>query len=399
MPYKKFSLSLALMTAGLLVGCSDDDETRSFTTDSAAIISTVAPDFSGSDIQLVDLATGDFDVSSGISPKDQSDYIVTGGNEAFYHIGKYNIDEISRYSIEDTASAEYTYKTLEDSESSTSNPYTMVEFSDNKAFLIRYNADKIWVVNPMAETQAEFKIGEIDLSHYDDGDGSPNAFSGKIINNQLFVGMQRLVGFDSTDPDTHAYIAVFNADTLVEIDTNDSDDTVNLKGIKLLTRNPYGFSYHKDTGLLVASGDDFYASPKVSFNSGIEKINVATYENTILIDDGTDQTPVFGGITNVSIVDADNAFFVDYGSGGYTRISSLYHFNPTTGDVSGKVSSFNDLDISALTTDTSGQTWVGISDAADPRIHIINSDQSEVAEISLIQNPNAIAFVTKTMTQ
>ncbi len=84
MPYKKFSLSLALMTAGLLVGCSDDDDNSSACiTNSAdygnqvsAVISTVAPDYSGSDVQLVGLSESCFEVTSGILPSDQSDFTV-----------------------------------------------------------------------------------------------------------------------------------------------------------------------------------------------------------------------------------------------------------------------------------------------------------------------------------
>ena len=394
MPLKTLSLAFSLSAAGFLTACTfdDDDDKVTITTHSAAIISTVASDYSGSDVQVVDLITGGFNVSSGILPSDQSDFTVVSGSAAFYHIGKYNIDTISRYSIDDTAVSQYTYSVKNDAEDATANPYTIVEFSDTKAFVVRYNSDKVWVVNPTAAIEADFKIGEIDLSAYNDGGNDPEAFGAVIIGNKLFVGMQRLDNYAAV---RNGSIAVFDVNTLAEIDTDTTDAPSNLKGIELTTRNPYDMAYHNDTGLLIASGDDFYSSPKTSFYSGIEKINVDSYENSLLIDDGTSADPKYSGITTVSIVDSENAFFIDYGAGGYTTISSLYHFNPSTGIVTGKVSGFSDLDLSVLATDSNGQTWVGIGDAANPRIHVLAADQSEVTEISLIQNPNAIVFVTE----
>ena len=391
MPFKTLRLAFAVSAFGLLSACTldDDDDKKTFITDSAAVISTVAPDYSGSDIQVVDLASGDYNVSSGLQANDQSDMTVDGGEQAFYHIGKNNIDTISRYSIDDTAVAKYTYSTKVNAEDASANPYTIVEYSITKAFLVRYASDKVWVVNPTAETEAEFKIGEIDLSAYNDGGNDPEAFGAVIVGNKLFVGMQRLNGWARVRNGT---VAVFDVNTLTEIDTASNSTT---KGIDLGSINPIKMTVNQSVGIVVASIDAY--NDGASFESAIEKINPASYAVSVLVDDGTDaDSNLYGAFSNVAILDANNAYFVAYAG---WKDNNLYHFNPTSGAVTGIVENFDGVNISALATDNNKQAWVGIGDAANPRIHVLAADQTGVAEISLIQNPNAIAFSTKTVTQ
>ena len=389
MPFNTFRLAFAVSAIGLLSACTfDDDDKKTFITDSAAVISTTLYG-SGSDIQLVDLASGDYTVSAGLHPSDQSDKTVVGGEQAFYHIGKGTIDTISRYSIDDTAVAKYTYSTKNNAEDASANPYTIVEYSTTKAFLIRYASDKVWVVNPTAETEEEFKIGEIDLSAYNDGGNDPEAFAAVIVSNKLFVGMQRLDGWDRVRNGT---IAVFDVNTLAEIDTATNSTT---KGIDLGSTNPIKMTYNQSVGIVVASVGDY--NNGTSFESAVEKINPASYAISVLVDDGDDaDSNLYGAFSNVTLIDANNAYFVAYAG---WKNNNLYHFNPTSGAVTGIVENFDGVNISALATDNNKQAWVGIGDAMNPRIHVLAADQTEVTEISLIQNPNAIAFATKTVTQ
>ena len=388
MPFKKLSLALVVSSISLLSACTDDDKKKVFTTDSAAIISTVAFNYSGSDIQIVDLSSGDYAVSSGLLPSDQSDKTVAGGNKSFYHINKTD-DKISNFTLDDTSVAKYTFSTLDDSEESGSNPYTIVELNNKKAFVVRYGLDKVWVVNPSAKSEAEFKIGEIDLSAYNDGGNDPEAFGAIITDKKLFIGMQRLDGYSRVRSGT---IAVFNTGDLSEVDTNTNIET---NGIDLESRNPVVMTYQADVGIVVASIDNY--NDGVSFQSAIESINPATFTTKNLVNDGDDEeSNLYGSFSHVTIIDGSNGYFVGYQG---WKNNNLYHFNPTTGAVTGIVEGFSATNITTLNTDKSGFTWVGIGDAADPRIHVLAADQSEEAEISLIQNPNAIAFVTKTVTQ
>ena len=71
--------------------------------------------------------------------------------------------------------------------------------------------------------------------------------------------------------------------------------------------------------------------------------------------------------------------------------TSLYHFNPTTGETT-EVDELSNIDIGALSVSPSGNLWVGIFDASDPHLVVLNSDLVNLAEIDVAQNPKTILF-------
>jgi len=353
---------------------------------SLTVISTVASGYTSSAVQFINI-NDQYSVSSSQLAKVKSDYTVASAINGFYHLGKYNIDEISLYTSDDLQSAQYTYSAIDNPEDDSANPYTVIDANKELAFVIRYASDKVWVVNPSAEEEADYKIGELDLSAYNAGDMTPDAFDAVIADNKLFIAMQQLTGYTA---DRAGSIAVFDLDTLEEIDTNPNDDDANPKGIELSIYNPIALSYHPDTGILIAGVDNYNSG---SYHSGIEAVNTSDYSTTVLVDDGDDaESSLYGAFYKIAVVDADNAYFVGYSA---WQDSALYHFNPNTGVVSGAVEGFSNLNISLLAADPNGQAWVGIGDDADPRVHVLNNAQSEVVEISLAMNPNGIAFVTE----
>ena len=393
---KKY-MSIALAPF-IITACSDDNKSDQVSSPHAAVIQTVAADYSGADVQLVDLASGDYDVSSGVLPTVASDYIIASHNADFYHIGRYNLDNIAKYNIADTGSQIYEYSTKDSPEADSNNVYDMVFASDNKAYLINYGSDNLWIVNPKAETEAAFKIGEIDLSAYADSDGITEASAGIIVDGKLFVAMQRINRNNNWSPvDNSAYVAVIDVATDTEIDTNPSDAPENLKGIELTTHNPGHFAYYPGAGLfLQASGDPYgaaYYGRPAGYVGGVTKISTTDYSIELTVDDGSNdgsgENP-YGYIVNVAVVDENNGYFI--GQASYQN-SSLYHFDPATGLVTETtLDALQSVDISTLSAGPDNGLWTGISNAADPKVLILSDINTISNTISLIQNPTKITF-------
>lgn len=364
--------------------------------ENVAVVATVAADFSGSDTQLVDL-DNDFETSSGLTPRDQSDYTVARFGAHFYPIGRFQIDTVSKYSFEDPTNRVYEYSTLDDPEDPTSNPADLVFVNERKAYLIRRESDKVWIVDPSAETEAAFKLGELDLSAYRDADenGAPEAVDGVIVDGKLFVVMQRTVDNSPSEPGTSPFVAVFNTETDQEIDTNPDDDAANRKGIELNVRNPGSLVFKPGVGLFLAAIGDPFASFRGEprrYNGGIVRIDTEDFSTELVVDDGpgTSGEHPFGSIDELVILDAETAFFS--GQEGF-RNESLFAFNPSTGAANETpVAGYAGIDIATLAGGPAGNLWVGIGSPDMPRIELLSPDQQRLETIGLIQNPAAIRF-------
>jgi len=390
----RLCLSAAAIAATLSAcgGGSGSRPAASVAGSNTAVVSTKAADFSGADIQLVTLDV-DYTVSSGTAPKDQSDYGIARFGEHFYHIGRFGIDTVAKYNFNSPSTPIYEYSTLQSPEDPTGNPSAMAFVSEQKAYITQYGNNKVLIVNPSAQTEAEFITGELDLSAYADSDanGASEANSAVIVDGKLFIVMQRLVSYSPAEPNVDAYIAVFDVNTDQEIDTDLNDAPENRKGIKLNTRNPGKFFYRSDIGLFLQStGDAFYSfrGRQPGYTGGISKVNTDDYSVELIVDDGDADNHPYGFIYNLAIVDATNGYFVGYQS--YQNYN-LYHFNPSTGEVNA-VSAYTSLDISVLNSDVLGNLWIGISDSAQPRIELIDGAKTLVETIGLNQNPGEIAF-------
>lgn len=383
-----------IMICALLTACSSDDNDKKKIQpqNQAAIINTVASDYSDSDLEIVDienkLFSGELEATAAGLGNGLSDYSVTARGQYFYRIGRYGIDTITKYSIENPTTAIYTYSTKDDASDPTSNPYKLVFASDTKAYLIRYNSSKVWIVNPSAATEVEFKTGEIDLSAYDDGDGSPEASDGVIVDSKLFITMQRQASW--TVIDGNAWVAVIDTTTDSEITV---DSSAALKGIQLQTNNPENIIYHPAAGLFVQSIGSYGSWPAYipEYIGGIERINTTDYSTDILVDDGDATTHPYGLISSLVIVSSNKGYFTGYNAWGD---SGLHEFNPATGTVqAGFVASLDHDDIRSIDAGPSSSLWVGIADNSNPHVLVIDTtDNTVMDEISITMNPAQVVF-------
>ncbi|MDX1506312.1 MAG: hypothetical protein R3221_11385, partial [Spongiibacter sp.] len=286
------------------------------------------------------------------------------------------------------------YTTQANAEDPTGNAQRMAFVSNEKAYITQYRTQQVLIVNPSAQTEAEFIIGSLDLSAYADADanGAPEASAAMIVDGKLFVVLQRLVNYSPAEDGVSAYVAVFDTATDTEIDTNPNDEPSAPKGIELSTRNPGKLVYRDGVGLFLQSIGDAYASSRngrtPGYTGGISKIDTETYSVELIVDDGDNDNHPYGFISNLAIVDANNGYFVGYE--GWMN-TSLYHFNPSTGAATA-VTAYANIDMRTIEADAAGNLWIGIADSASPRIEVLDGQQSLLRTINLIQNPTEILF-------
>ena len=375
-------ISALLFCSILITGCSDNDKSRLQATDKAAIINT-ANFTSGANLEIVDLlAGGALQSEEGSYDDGQSDYTVTSYGEHFYRIGRKDIDTVSKYSIQEPGQAIYTYSTIDDPNDPTSNTYEIVFESNSKAYMIRYESNAIWVVNPSAETEADFKLGEIDLSAYRRNNTVPNMAGGVIVDDKLYVIMQRLDGWTATAGES--WVAVIDTATDTEIDTDTTDAPASLKGIQLDVANPQKIIYDTNSDLLFVQAIGTYSGDYIG---GVETIDPTDFSNNLLIDDDASTAL----IADIAIINDTLGYIVTYAGWGD---NTLYAFNPANGAISDSATAgISSLNIADLNTDENGWLWVSIAESADPRVEVVDTMSDNIIHtISTTYNPNKVVF-------
>ncbi|MGB0898269.1 MAG: cadherin repeat domain-containing protein [Psychrobium sp.] len=397
---KRTSLSLALAASvSLLAGCGGSSDTKTDIvpiTPKKAVVQTIAPDYSSSEVAYLDInaqsVAGDYYV------KDKSDYTLTSYGTDVYHIGRFFIDTIAKYNSETPDAQVYSYSTKAEGETGSSNPYNLVFANANKAYLIRYASSKVWIINPNAANESDFKIGELDLAAYvpEDNSKTPSPSAGVIVDGKLYITMQRLS--DSFAPNT-AYVAVYDVATDTEIETNHTADD-EVKGIKLNGQNPLEHNIKAAFGDVYVTSRSAYGNTDLSL-SMIEKIETSDYSTSTLVSaaDIADNTEAF--ITTSEIVSTTKGYFVASKAGFnddgvWTTTSGLFEFNPTTGAiVNSNIAGTGSEQISFISVDDSSFLWVSTINPSTPGIDVINTNTNEKQGDRLLTelNPSVIRFL------
>jgi len=356
-----------------------------------AFVSSAAFDFTAGQIERLDL--GNEFASTGTTPATGSDIRVATDGTDVYEIGRFNLDTLTRFATDDLDDPVYQYSV--NGEESTVNPYSIVFLNENKAYVIRRNSPLLWVVDPSSDTEANFLLSTIDLGAYD-GDAKPEMSDAVIVDDKLFVLMERLD--DDFAPRQNGYVAVIDTDTDTEIDTGEGQD--GLFGIALQTSNPAGLQYLEESDeIYVVGRGNIFGNEAVEadpYNGGIETIDPDTYRNDLLLDDGTtDDNDDF--FVDALVISPTRGYVLTYA--GF-RVTTLRTFNPMTGMLDeAPVEGLVDQDISVLALGPQERLWVGINGAADSGagsgFRLLDpSDGSVLVErVATEFNPNGIVFI------
>ena len=362
----------------------------------AAVVASRAPDFSSGAVSLVNFEAP-FAAQNNLSPNASSDILVRSGGNHYFVIERFDANRVKRFSVSNPSTPVYTYSTQDVGDTTQSNPADLVILSPTKAYLLRYGSDVMWIVNPSATIEAAFKIGEIDLSHYDTADNVPEMTAGLIQDGLLYVVLQRLENFSAVKS---GYVAVIDTINDQEIDTDNI--TTNLPGIELPVRNPLNVVANpgNDDLVVLSTGGGEFVPPTFDFvpayDGGIVRINTGSFTTQLLVDDGSTAVAPFGQLTDLAVVASDRAYFI--GSEGFFGSQDLYRFNPTSNAAPVAVAVAQNIMMSTMSADSRGRLWLGRTETATPGLTVLNATvtpETVVAPlIDTVLTPINIDFVS-----
>ncbi len=447
-----FALSFSL----LLTGCLEDSE-ESFSNQRGIIcapeqldmaIQTVASDYTSSAVAIGCSEGGFLD---GNLIKEGSDYTVSSDTKSLYHIGRNFIDSITQYDFLLSDIENWTYS-ANDANESTSNLYKLIGVSDTKAYLIRYNKSKVWIVNPSALIAEDFKIGELDLSAYlsstviqvptlDDDDNeifqldddnqkiqetdtegnlvfetidgqevakykietedknvtatATDMSDAVVVNGKLYIAMQRLRN-GSTKEGLYgpSDVRSYTNSSLVAVFNTDTNEELEASpsdiNFKAIT-----LSGHNVQSLNVFN-DSIYAATQGDYASDfglLEVIDTTDYSVSTLIEGSSE----FGAIKDTTVVSATQGYVLTDRSGKvndvWTSMHKLYPFNPTSGQVDDVMSDFDNIHLTDIEAGPDGYLWVLSAVSSNPGVYKVDTAGTEVnlfLETNL--NPSKITF-------
>lgn len=364
-----------------------------------AIVAAVEADYSGSAVSIVpvdpDDTTGTRDPENELLAQDISDITVASYGRYFYLISRYGENSVAKLDMDEPESVIWQYST--EGDETNSNPYDMIFVSDEKAYIIRYGSTKAWIVNPSTESEDDFKTGELDLSSYVDGtdtDGVPEMAGAVIVDDQLFIFMQRLVSYAPTE--LKSYVAVFDTSTDEEIDTYMGEG--DLLGIPLDVKDPLAIQYLEESDTVYVQAIGYYAGygyPDYEYDGGIISINPDTYETDVVLDDGDSTSHPYGNISGMAIVSSTKGYFVGYDGWGD---NTLYSFDPSGADTTiSAISGLEGIGIagmeSGIYTDKNGMLWV--CNQTDAQVDILDTSTDTIDEsVSTSLNPLKVVFAS-----
>lgn len=351
-----------------------------------AYVASRSADYGSGRIDRISLADGN--VVEGSYPATLSDIDIDTDGTHVFQIGRLGIDSLTRYNALDSSLLDYQYSVNGD-EATSANPQDLAFIDGSKAYLTRYGSDAIWIINPSAGAEEQFKFGELDLGAYDTD--APEMTDAIIVDDKLFVLMERLTNFV---PDKTAFIAVFDTRFDTEIETAQS--VSDLMGIELLVKNPTSLQYNAETGKIYVLGrGNYFENENVTtdFHSGgIEEIDPTTYEHSLLLDDGTDEENN-GYFSDAVVVDSNLGYLLTYAGFGATTLRT---FNPTSGALLGETyPELEGVDITTLTEGPDNHLWIGINDAT-PGFYRLDTVTGVLAQERVATEliPQGVSFIS-----
>ncbi|MBI9075383.1 MAG: hypothetical protein JEZ02_08235 [Desulfatibacillum sp.] len=365
-----------------------------------AAVQTTASDWSSAAHAVIDVnpTLGGRQAELDLFPSNTSDWIVRSYGQYFYLIGRYYADSLTKFSVDAPETPIYQVSILPDGLAS-GNPHDMIFANAGKAYIPMYETDKCWIVNP----QNGQKIGEIDLSVYNDGDGIPEMHTGVIADGKLFLLLQRLDRDNGWNPVGTSYVAVIDTTTDLEVDTNGDPGTPD--GIVLNVTNPNCIQYLPENHTLYITATGKYpgsdAANPYLYTGGILTLDPDTYIVTKLIDDGPDGPSgnhPYGAFSGMTVISPDKGYLIGYM--GWEN-NKVFPFHPTTGAVGDVISSLEGKSLvsneSGASVDENGLVWLAVG-GSDHAVFIIDPATDSVQDkVDTNLNPGSIALCPPTI--
>lgn len=311
-------------------------------------------DFATGSLSVVDLATRT--VSADVEPI-HSDAMARWHGGALHVVNRFLADNVQRV----TPAAGWS-TALQYSVGNGTNPQDLVFASATRAYVSRYGAASVLVVNPQTGAAAGPAVSLAPLA---DGDGLPEMARMFRVDGRLFVACQRLTNFTPSNPSMVAVIDVA-ADTLVDADPG----TPGVQGIALSLRNPVtAFVFDRENGRLLLGCAGAYGV----LDGGVEAIDPAGLMSLgVLIGEAA----LGGDVSDIALRDASHAYALVT-----TANNHLASWSPVTGAVLDTVlSAPGGFSLPDMETNDRGELWVCRNTFGDPGLVVVRmSDDAVVA--------------------
>lgn len=371
----KLLLSLAISTPLLITGCLDtSNDNEANANNISAVTVGAAADYSSGSMAIIDAT--DYTATTELNATG-SDIDVSISQDSIFLINRGDAN-ITKYSIHAPTTPIWQCSTGDNS-----NPYQVIQVSNSKAYVLRYDANEIWQIDPSIASSEQcatnFKTGEIDLSSFD-GD-SPNMSHAVLVGDKLFVAIQRLTGW-TVDKD--AQVVVIDTKTNEIVDTDPK--TEGIQAITLNSRNTNKMVYSAELNKIFVQNTGKYEAWDESTpaeKGGIDVINPVDYTVTAFVDDTTIKQT-----SDISIASSTKGYFVSYEGWGD---NTVYEFNPSNLTITPTKIETSDLQNTAINTIATynNQLWVSASGG----INIFNETNGLVQNINTEMNPSRILFI------
>ena len=294
--------------------------------------------------------------------------MATDGNN-IYQIGRFRIDNLTQFGPIDTSIAGYQLSLLSEGDSTT-NPQSLVFVNDDLAYLTRRATDSLLILDPTPEenTTESLITGSLSLADYNTGSGDdllfPDMTDALIVDNKLFVLMENLNA--SFAPENPGFVAVFDTDTNLEIQTGEA--SIPFNGIQLEVANPTGLQFNEETGMVyvVGRGNLFNnaQAPGDPFTGGLEVIDPNTFESSLLVDDGDadNNNDFFNSavVVNNELAYVMTIIFDD----DFNPITNLRTIDLATAEISEPVVGLEGLNMTIMAIGSDNHLWIGIESDA-----------------------------------
>lgn len=276
---------LAASVSGAVPPCAAADRT-------AAIVSTASCDFASGGLASIRLA--DRAVERHVLGAVEADAVVRVQRDRAFALNRFSGSSIQEISTDGSLDTLWRC-----SVGAGSNPHDFLLIDDQKAYVSRYDAVSLAVVDPSVGPDCKgFVRGTIDLSAWADRDGVPEMDQMVLIDGFAFVAIQRLDRDDFYRPASGGALVVIDVESDAVVDT-----------VELSISNPFA----ETKGLLhdPRSGRILVAGPGTLFSDlgdgGIEAVDPESRTSLGVLLDGSE---LGGDLLDLAMVGSKRGFAV-----------------------------------------------------------------------------------------
>lgn len=339
---------VAAAAAGTVPSCAAADR-------STAVISSASCDFATGGLAELDLASRT--ITKHVVGAAEPDAVVRVHDDRVFAVNRFSGSSVQEISRDGSLATLWRC-----SVGAGSNPHDIVVIDERKAYVTRYDAVSIAIVDPsVGPSCAGFRKGTIDLSPWTDRDGIPEMDQMIRIGDLVYVALQRLDRDDFFRPATNGAVVVIDSTSDTVVDT-----------IELAISNPFtetkGLTYDAHTRRILVGG------PGTLFSNlddgGIEAVdpNAATSLGVLLT--GKD---LGGDLVDFAMLGSSRGFAI---VADENFVASIVEFDFDRGVIGSPLlsSSQNLSDIEVL---EDGTLWVLDRNCFDPGLRAFRANDRE----------------------